>query len=405
MLRPTTGIAQRTHTRPIAPAADGRDYSLASPHPYLKIQILTDHSSAAFNGASEVFPPGTLSSNLCTEHARGRWLDASANKALFNNKDNIRIVSSDIQATKNYPFLNSVDTLKEKMVRKWTTDLGEGAVAEKWFASWGRHKITRIESNFAAEHPGGITPDQNGLEGANGTGIKGFVGNKRYNLSGFFGVLGGYISAESSADLSFGETFSTQVNSNTFNSSCEKLATAEVSPFTVSFPYSPASPASPSGWVLIAAQTTIERIGREVTSLRSPEDFKRHLTAGPESLKERYLRLRHSPEEMFPHLSFDDIIDLSQSFYVMKPIHPSLYSDRLYERLTNSGFQICPLHEIVSSDRSLMSCGCRTFLHYAWCHHSCAYARRMRIITAYPKDKDPTKLQTKKRGRPSKNKI
>ena len=93
MLRPTTGIAQRTHTRPIAPAADGRDYSLVSPHPYLKIQILTDHSSAAFNGASEVFPPGTLSSNLCTEHARGRWLDASANKALFKQR---KIIPSSI---------------------------------------------------------------------------------------------------------------------------------------------------------------------------------------------------------------------------------------------------------------------------------------------------------------------
>ena len=95
---------------------------------------------------------------------------------------------------------------------------------------------------------------------------------------------------------------------------------------------------------------------------------------------------------------FDAACNWNTSFRVLTPITNEAFAADLLERLE--------LAELVIDHEQLalfpfMSCTCGDFLHYAWCKHSCAYSSVKKVITRWPPNKDPTRLMSKKRGRPA----
>ena len=117
----------------------------------------------------------------------------------------------------------------------------------------------------------------------------------------------------------------------------------------------------------------------------------------------------NDPARHYKDMNFDDCIEWSKSFYILTPIVDVIYLENLHRRLVNSiSDKAMPSVQFIMAigdlkslgNKGLMSCSCGTFLHRAWCMHSCADAKKKEIIMRYPSNMGPTNVEYVGRGRP-----
>jgi nitrogen regulatory protein PII-like uncharacterized protein len=107
---------------------------------------------------------------------------------------------------------------------------------------------------------------------------------------------------------------------------------------------------------------------------------------------------------------FKAIMEWTSRFCCIRPIDPNDSYDSwnavvtLQTVLDSNGYDIMECKEIVELDldNGLVSCDCWTYLHYAWCYHSCSIAFSRGIIKCFPTKLDPRPLfKASQKGCPS----
>lgn len=195
--------------------------------------------------------------------------------------------------------------------------------------------------------------------------------------------------------MNFGLRFNPEVCCGVFFGRVDKMAKATVSPLTVSW-------AASSGRVLCASLNTI----RSLRDLCAPPleetaaSFRKALTQrlpktndtdSTESWRQTYLNILKDPAATCKGMDFDMCYSWSISFYYLTPIVDEVYLLDLHTRLVHVGYEVMDFNCLRAlKSKGLMSCGCQTYLHRAFCVHCCADAVRKKIITGYPFD--PSRL-------------
>ena len=317
------------------------------------------------------------------------------------------------------------------MLKKWTDIRGEGVIAEAFSTAWRGESCTRAAVNRLAVVPGGLPCDNNGEEGKNSS-QKRWMEWQKYKLVGYFSVLADFIEAESRSDKEFGGKMNREVNCSKFYADVMQLYKRPISSLTVSFDYdasvrdstsarerSASSSASmlPSGTLIITSNRIIATLQKEYRC-KSLAEFTTAVSgasstrAGPRAsgssrstttwLKQ-FIDLSLNPINFLrsESMDFDTAIDWMTSFYLFTPIQAGEYLDHLHARLASTGMNVMSLEDIQGLESAgLMSCSCKTWLHYAWCRHSAADAFRKGILKSFPRNMDPNLPRKRKIGRP-----
>ena len=112
-----------------------------------------------------------------------------------------------IEHLKAYPHELHEGCIQQLMLEKWSArpsrgGYGERAVAQKWGASWGNSEWTLLRSGLHTH--GGLPPDNQGLEGKNGSQKETLAAWRRRQLTVFVPMFFPWMENESLEDLQFG---------------------------------------------------------------------------------------------------------------------------------------------------------------------------------------------------------
>lgn len=376
------------------------------------VLFMMDGALAPRNALPVAFDKVQIIEQTCFTHGAHIWL--MRQKALFKDYDKFQpLVFADLMNLKTIPILGLVREAKVLMLRKWRVSYKESAVADAWSQSYFEACITRVEANEHCVVQGGKAADNNAQEGKNYA-IKKHVEFTRAKLLAAIDKQADFLRTESVVDISW-KSMNSAVNSVLFYRDVKAMVTAVASGIPCQLNVSMIPPARfsfPLGTIIIASEATLQDLKAKHAGLRSVENFKTALFVRPQTGRyswfEQYAPL-HSEQNAASFLAavascehFDGLIAWANAFYVLKPITSPEHIKILRSRLTAIGLRVLPLEETIALGASgLCSCNCAQFLHYAWCKHACSLSFSRRIITKYPKNKDPTALPGKKLvGRP-----
>ena len=112
-----------------------------------------------------------------------------------------------IEHLKAYPHELHEGCIQQLMLEKWSArpsrgGYGERAVAQKWGASWGNSEWTLLRCGLHTH--GGLPPDNQGLEGKNGSQKETLAAWRRRQLTVFVPMFFPWMENESLEDLQFG---------------------------------------------------------------------------------------------------------------------------------------------------------------------------------------------------------
>ena len=84
----------------------------------------------------------------------------------------------------------------------------------------------------------------------------------------------------------------------------------------------------------------------------------------------------NNPEDNCEEMNFLELVSWCKTFHIVRPIVPgNLATDAMiagwHEMIQLSNIPVVVLEEILKcKDRSLVSCSCKTYLHYLFCKHT-----------------------------------
>lgn len=384
--------------------------------------VMQDRAGASWRAFQQVFPDCNLMRAMCAVHVqrslekgigeetKGRWNDRQTNYDLAHN---------DIEKLKSgLCFAGLGPIVFRLMMQKWKEFYREPDIAQAFSEVWGDCVFTRAEVN--AFGIGGLAPDNNALEGKNGS-QKLDTQHGRKSLENFitwFARPGGWLNNESRNDLSFGMTMHADVWTYEFFQDIRKYTTDKT----------PATPLSPLELAFRVRGTDTDVIpSRRIITLllKLPgvindrkvlrNALKKSATAGEKGWIMTFMDLARAPVEFVTAKTslqgdgkwhFDDVIDWCTSFHLLKPISDIHMQQNIVTRLTSlpEGRRCTIDFGAFERGKLFRSCSCSTFLHVAWCFHSHLHAWGEGIITQNPRtmDRDFGKAPV---GRPTKQNL
>jgi hypothetical protein len=381
-------------------------------------RVMSDAAFAiepAVEAALPGIPPPEF--DKCSVHAGPIWLDKHRSD-FVNYAANHEAIANDIEKYKTIPFASAARTVFNLMLHKWAVVYEEKVVATRFKRAWEGAQLTWIECNSGPNVivAGGSPNHNNGCEGSNND-QKREVGWKTLILKSYLSPnekkgLVAHIASKSRRDKEFCLKLSPMVNKSVFYTQVHKIATQDISPLTISF----SCETFGAGVRIFTSDKTLDYL-RENCHLKTREQFLRAISVaactrqGAMSTSQRpggiatwlntFLLIARDPASILGGMDFDLACSWMESFHIMRPIIDEPYLQNQHARLSASGLTMEPLQLLLRRGiRGLMSCGCKIFLHFAWCQHSCADAIQKRIVVSIPRNMDPTVLRSRKRGRP-----
>ena len=204
-----------------------------------------------------------------------------------------------------------------------------------------------------------------------------------------------YVEFQSRKDLSYDRRFNPKVNCQAFYGEvCNRLSCeGDVSPITVSFPFPGGTPGQRIITPMHTLRTLRDDYGADINSVAAAKK-----AAGGDWLKQ-WTRLERNPagECAKESMTFDDLIGWARAYFILTPVTHEQYAAALHERLGNQGVRVCPPDKVKTLGHAgFMACGCKTFLHYAWCEHACEDACRKGLIVfsddCWPAELNPVRF-------------
>jgi hypothetical protein len=191
------------------------------------------------------------------------------------------------------------------------------------------------------------------------------------------------VETKSIHDTDFAYAFHFQVHCGRFFSRVNEMARDPISPLTVFWELA-------SGRVLCASQNTISVLRKECYP--PPEETLEAFKSALLEWRQQYLMIAKNPKEACKDMPFDIICDWAVSFFYLTPIIDLVYLRDLHERLVQARYKVIDFASLCAlKNKGLMSCGCKTYLHRAFCVHCCADAFRKGILTQFPSDPEELK--------------
>ena len=436
--------------------------------PFDKLRLMKDDSNASFNAARAIEGWGhRVQNDMCAVHASIRWFpnhkgdfkcatsksiaakkkqkrqrgtQANKTKPRVEQPCSLAKMYNDLGLLRTFPLIGLVDHCRALMIEKWATPkkhggYGEPTVAQKWEASWGQARTTRIERNFDHVLRGGLPSDNNTSERFNRGDKKRLAeiaGNARAtSLEAFIPAVIQRVQSVSQRDLQFNKQLKGVVRSTVFHKRVDAIwrryvhnnrnATQKRSGddsytykpccLELQFQVSHAPSKIPVGSILMVSETGIQELtlyfGEPEIDIRleSASEWRaalQHPTDGArrgETWLRTFKALVQRPEVIAKH--FDDFHHLNaqvRMFVVCCPIDPSS-SDQamraltiLHDLLTREGIPMESLEELSARrHKGLVTCNCGVYLHYCWCKHSYAIAIERGIIRSpfFPRKRNP----------------
>lgn len=402
--------------------------------PILTLSMQKDCALAVDNAVDVVWPDTVDDTSLddeivkvkgmCTTHASLIWF--KKNRKFFKTGRDTKVqqkkLQADFETYKNCPILKAVPVLRKKMLVKWTNVHKERTVAMQWNKSWGKSVLTRVEMNKNNVLRAGIPTDNNAVEGGNRW-DKELLEYRKDPIALFLPRLGKLLEGHSRTDMSFGLNAKNAIHRRDFYKEVETIIRRhrnhQTSMLSLQFPFASVRNDVPQGSLIVAGENCLNEIHeifnadgdiKDCDDIQQCRDF-----LIKNRWVEEYKRVVKDPEKTCQDMTFDEIVAVFKHFHLLRPIvvhaEDSLAVGsvtQLHRMLESSGVGMMPLDELLDLPvgKGLVTCDCKTYLHYCWCKHSCACAFDRGIVTSYPPLLNPVKVsrQAAAAGRPKHSK-
>jgi hypothetical protein len=384
------------------------------------LTVQKDAALSASNAIAKVWPDAEILEGMCHTHASLRWF--SNNKGKLKDITNEKVMTNMLQHYKNVPHRNVVPFVRQAMLSHWNETLRETSTANDWNASWGTSLITRVELNQRASSPllGGIPPDNNAIESGNNV-DKMSLNRQRASIIQFLPTWVNVLAGYSRTDLLFQDKFSAKqsdVHSMEFYSRCHDIIERHKLelptclslqfPLTsqdVEFDLPIGTKMIASDYLLIQELPKYEDSGLDKNSIRSTESFLKK-----EKWVESFRQIIKTPDKALKDMKFKAMIDWLRSFHIIRPLDPEASEETksalgdLHYILTRCGLSMMNFDEVckLPYGTGFISCSCKVYLHYAWCHHAFVIVKERGIVKDYPIRLNPIRLNPPAAGRPKK---
>jgi hypothetical protein len=177
--------------------------------------------------------------------------------------------------------------------------------------------------------------------------------------------------------------------------------------FPVSFRRNGSREAIADGSFIVVSEHLINSLTKEARSatltIQQCKDKVQHKTSRSYSMLQTYKMFFTEPAQL-ETCSLDDLVGISKNFHLLQPLLDKSCIKTVYQMLTLANLDLISLDDLLlrGAKNCLVRCNCVTYMHYAWCQHSCAFAFKFNIIKDYPSRKDPRRLPGHgKNGRPT----
>jgi hypothetical protein len=386
-----------------APVRDGR----YSPPPIdweWKVEVLvTDSARAAPNAFRAVMGP-EIQLQTCFAHAAEIWFHKQENKAHFRDLEtNLSRVREDLQWLNTSLSTAALAPIaKRLMFAKWRDIYKEPDVATKFEASWGEHRLTRAEAN--ENGVGGVPSDNNMLESKNRV-IKAELERDKPTITTLIPRIASWIEHQAETEPGFGlEHNAKAVCGKALLESERGMEDRVVHLTAVCWTEPDGSFIIPSAKTITEAvdQGCVEEAGALKAWLaKSQAGYPAWLRVWRQMTEDPVAFAARADAGRIANFTWDfnAACSWSRAFRRLTPIEP-VFAQELLLALERNGFTI---EWSVVPTAGMLSCTCNSFMHYCLCKHSLAFLWRDGVITGWPKNRDPTKTQRSKRGRPAKS--
>jgi hypothetical protein len=263
---------------------------------------------------------------------------------------------------------------------------------------------------------GGFPCDNNIIEGGNHH-DKEFLNRNKKSMVKLIKDVADMVHNQSTSDLSFMSQMKDEVNSLDFYSRVYHIVqedshgrpsclASELS-FPITFKRNDSRDIIPSGSFIVVSGHLINGLKEKWSSTPlTTQQCKKtvlHKTSRKYSMLATYQLLFTDPDQLST-CPFDDLVDISKNFHLLRPLLDKSCINMVYQMLQVANLKLISLADLLERgpETGFVRCNCVTYMHYAWCQHSCAFAFKFGIITGYPKNKNPTPLHGHgTSGRPS----
>jgi hypothetical protein len=213
----------------------------------------------------------------------------------------------------------------------------------------------------------------------------------------------------SRTDMSFGFNMKSKVHCREFYQSDETILQRHrnnlPSIFSLQFPFSAVKHGVSKGSMLVAGENCLNDLesifssSDGVSDIDDIEDCRQFLLRN--RWVEEYKQIVRDPVTRCEDMSFDEINSVFRHFHALRPIvvdsEDKLAVDsvtQLHRMLESSGVGVMPIDELLElpPGKRLVTCDCKSYLHYCWCKHSCACAFDQKIVTLYPPTLNPKQI-------------
>jgi hypothetical protein len=415
---------------PLPKMNEGEYWRLAPIH---RVNLTRDHSSASENGVKAVFGDNVYSADCFWHACPSYW--AKDHRALLKSSEKlvqdekVKEMNSDFEVLKNCPHLGLVPILKEEMLIFWKTRSGRNEVkfAEMWEKTYSSSNLTRVELNKFNPLRGGMPADNNISESGNRS-DKLLRNYKKLGPIQFINDTVQRLTEESRLDMSFHGQLKPGVHDGRFMiyvwKTIEQKRKNIPCLLNVQFPFTASSSGVPPGSFLVPKYRSLCELLtlNEELSVEACTNHYRQVDNGFEAPLKTYKTLVQNPGRWLQdykddpsyadHQGFGILCDWTNRFCCMRPIVVSVGSlstatslsiATMLGILQGNGYSVIATAAVLEKEHGgLVSCDCKTYLHYSWCYHAAAVAFDRGIITEFPRDLNPKPAFVgKKRGRPA----
>lgn len=382
-----------------------------------KFIVMKDGALAAGNAVRNIWGEDTVVEAMCAVHASKNWFEGSTTgRPLFENfKENFNIVLDDFNAFKGVTHFSLVNSMRDHMIHKWKNVLKEKKMADAWMTAWGNSVLTRVEVNEGNVLDYGFPVDNNIVESSN-KGDKDFFDRKRHSTDDFVHHLAERAAYVSMMDHKFIGRLKPAVHSGKFYRAVWQVLNEldENKPCflncSIKIPKSYVGEEFPGGSYLFPSYNCLKDIKEmgsdsDLGTPKTPTDVIKWLKQ--EGWIKTYFNMVLKGKEKMPEQAwsdsfdcyFDFMVEYLGTFHVVRPVstsNPDIRREIEPYLLLLKENDLDPIsyEELCEreSDKGLVTCDCRLFLHYGWCVHVAAVLMQRGIVRKYPTYMDPTPL-------------
>eukprot|EP00286_Rhodomonas_abbreviata_P000215 CAMPEP_0181287868 /NCGR_PEP_ID=MMETSP1101-20121128/22_1 /TAXON_ID=46948 /ORGANISM="Rhodomonas abbreviata, Strain Caron Lab Isolate" /LENGTH=678 /DNA_ID=CAMNT_0023391939 /DNA_START=27 /DNA_END=2060 /DNA_ORIENTATION=+ len=370
--------------------------------------IVTDAAMAAWNACDVVLPERgderPRQHIKCAEHIRrsiGKGLgDNPEHVKWANYKEHHAKFQRDFTEIKNKIFFAELVPLCfEMMLEQWRAQ-GEHEVAAAMQDVWGDCKFSRAQANVYGV--GGLAPDNNALEAKNGA-QKLDTHRRRKALNQFIIWMETWLRNESKNDAAFGMggSWHGRIWKRKFFRTVRRMVQPgpgeAVSFMKLSFKI------AGTDTLVVPSQSTIRalllaRVPNTVAAMRRglqvAEGGEGWLVTFQSMMQEpaAFVKQRRDDPDAEARWKLGDVIAWSTAFHVLRPMEAGRQQAAMLSRIQRTnGMEVDT--DLTRGGAVLKTCTCPTYLHVMWCEHVHAYAMHDGIVSGWPQNMDPTRVE------------